>query len=120
MKAAEVRKHTLLELVEMIRVGETSSSELVGLLLDQIRATEERIRAYVTVNQGAMRQARRIDKEVKTGRKGVLSGIPISFKDNFETRGIRTTCSSEILREYVPNTDATVVNRLKAAGAIVL
>ncbi len=120
MKIAEVRKHTLLELVEMIMTSETSPSELVGLLLDQIRATDDRIRAYVTVSQDAMRQARRMDREVKTGRKGVLSGIPISFKDNFETRGIRTTCGSEILREYVPDRDATVVKRLKSAGVIVL
>lgn len=104
----------------MIRTGDTSSSELVSLLLDQIRATEDRIRAYVTINEGAMKQAKRTDREVRARRKGVLSGIPISFKDNFETRGIRTTCSSEILREYVPTTDATVVRRLKSAGAIVL
>jgi aspartyl-tRNA(Asn)/glutamyl-tRNA(Gln) amidotransferase subunit A len=104
----------------MLRMGETSPSELVALHLDQIRATEERIRAYVTINQNAMRQARRMDKKVKTGRNGILFGIPISFKDNFETRGIRTTCSSEILREYVPTTDATVVKKLKSAGIIVL
>ncbi|MDA4130814.1 MAG: amidase family protein, partial [Thaumarchaeota archaeon] len=113
----------MLELSKSIKRGDLSSLELFSILLEQIRRTEKKVKAYVTVCYKSARiQAEVSDRELKLpeSRKKVLLGIPLSFKDNFETKGIRTTCSSQILRNYVPKHDATVVARLKSQGAIVL
>jgi len=122
LKLTDLRNLTLLEISTLLARGEISSLELVELVLDQIDNTEDKIRAYVTVcGDGARKSAMLADKERKAGKKtGILHGIPISIKDNIETKGIPTTCSSKILSNYIPKSDATVVARLKSAGAIIL
>jgi aspartyl-tRNA(Asn)/glutamyl-tRNA(Gln) amidotransferase subunit A len=122
LRILELRKHTILGLSHLIERGDISSIELVNLLLEQIRRTDGKVKAYVTVcEKSAQTLAEAVDKQLKRGKtKNVLRGIPVSFKDNFETERIRTTCSSKILRNYIPKKDATAVARLKAAGAIVL
>lgn len=92
------------------------------LLLDQIRRTDDRLKAYVTVcEESAVKLAEAAEIQLAAGHDlGPLHGIPVSVKDLFETEGIRTTCGSKLMRDYVPKTDCTVVRRLKANGAIVL
>jgi aspartyl-tRNA(Asn)/glutamyl-tRNA(Gln) amidotransferase subunit A len=125
LKISELRALTLLEILDLLEKGETSSVELVNLLIDQIKRTDTKVRAYVTVcEKNAVEFATIADEKRKSekSKKGLplLHGIPVSFKDNIETKGVRTTCGSKILKNNIPKKDATVVARLKAAGAMVL
>jgi len=122
LRISELRFFTLPEISHLMARGDISSVELVNLVLDQINRTDGQVRAYVTIcRESALAAAEIKDKELRQGKsKQVLHGIPVSFKDNFETEGIRTTCSSKILRNYIPKKDATAVARLKEAGAIIL
>lgn len=122
LRISELKKLTLQEIAERIRSGQTSPSEIVRLLLDQIRRTDEKLKAYVTIcEESALRLAEAAELQVRAGHDlGPLHGIPISIKDLFETEGIRTTCGSKLMQDYVPRTDCTVVKRLKLNGAIVL
>lgn len=122
LKISELRKLTLLEIARAIREQETSSTEIVEVLLEQIRRTDSKIRAYVTVcGNSATKLAEVGDRQLRSGVDlGPLHGIPVAIKDNFETKGIRTTCGSMLLKDYLPSADCTAVKRLKSAGAIVL
>ncbi len=109
------------ELVEHLRNGSISAEDFIARMLERIGKYDERINAYITINSSALEEARRIDKEVKNGNgKGLLLGVPIAVKDNISTKGIRTTCASKILEDYIPVYDATVVSKLKAEGAIII
>jgi aspartyl-tRNA(Asn)/glutamyl-tRNA(Gln) amidotransferase subunit A len=94
----------------------------VRILGDQIRRTDDRVKAYVTLcEQSAYALAQAAELQLKMGHDlGPLHGIPVSIKDLFETKGIPTTCGSKLMQGYVPDTDCTVVERLKSSGAIVL
>ena len=99
-----------------------SSVELTQYFLDRIRRVDPRIKSYVTVSEElALEQARRADERIAKGEKITpLTGIPFSMKDCISTRGVRTTCSSKILENYVPQYNATVTNKLAEAGAVLL
>jgi aspartyl-tRNA(Asn)/glutamyl-tRNA(Gln) amidotransferase subunit A len=101
---------------------EISSVELTGAVLERIRTVDPRIRAYVTVSDElALEQARRADERLRSGEAITpLTGIPFAVKDCISTRGVRTTCSSKILENYVPQYNATVIDRLAAAGAVLV
>jgi aspartyl-tRNA(Asn)/glutamyl-tRNA(Gln) amidotransferase subunit A len=122
MKISELRKLTLLEIGRKIRSGETSPSEIVRLLLEQIHRTDDKLKAYVTVcEESASKLAEAAELQLSAGQDlGPLHGLPISIKDLYETEGIRTTCGSKLMQDYIPKTDSTVVKRLKLNGAIVL
>ena len=123
MKVSALRELTLAQIATKIRNGETSPTELIRLLLDQIRRTDDKVKAYVTVlgESELLGLAEAAELQLRSGHDfGQLHGIPIGIKDLFETAGIRTTCGSRLMRNYVPTTDCTVVSRLKSAGAIVL
>jgi aspartyl-tRNA(Asn)/glutamyl-tRNA(Gln) amidotransferase subunit A len=119
---SELRQLTLLQIAESIRNGETSPSEIVRLLLEQIRRTDDRVKAYVTVcEDNALKLAEAAEMQIKADHDlGPLHGIPVSIKDLFETKGVRTTCGSKLMQDYVPTVDCTVVERLKSSGAIML
>ena len=110
------------EIAQKIRNGETSPSEIVRLLLEQIRRTDDRLKAYVTVcEDSALKLAEAAELQLRAGCDlGPLHGLPISIKDLYETEGILTTCGSKLRQNYIPKTDSTVVKRLKLNGAIVL
>jgi aspartyl-tRNA(Asn)/glutamyl-tRNA(Gln) amidotransferase subunit A len=122
VKLSDLRRLTLREVAANIRNGKTSPVEITRLLLEQIRRTDEKLKAYVTVcEQSALRLAEAVEVQIKAGHDlGVLHGLPISVKDLFETEGVRTTCGSKLMQDYVPKTDCTVVKRLKSMGAILL
>lgn len=109
------------ELAELIGTGEVSSVEVVQAHLDRIEATNPRINAVVTLAGGALDAAKAADEERARGeRVGPLHGVPFTVKDGFDTAGVLTQRGSPIFAGRVPDTDATGVARLKAAGGILL
>jgi len=120
--AAELAFLPVGELAVLLRARKISPVELVRVYLERIERLNPRLRAYLKVpGQAAVEEARKAEREIVRGKwRGPLHGIPIALKDNIWTRGVRTTAGSKILADFVPGEDATVVTRLRAAGAIVL
>lgn len=112
----------LVEIVFGVSNGSLSASDVIEQHLARIDARESEIHAFNCVTADQARQdAANIDADVKAGKKvGVLAGVPIALKDNMCTRGVATTCSSRILEGWKPPYDATVVSKLRDAGAIIL
>ena len=107
---------------ELLRSRKVSSVELTMAALARIGRHNAELRAFLTVtDERAMEQARRADSELAAGRdRGPLHGLPVAVKDLFLTRGILTTAGSKIYEKYVPDHDAAVVEKLEAAGAVML
>jgi aspartyl-tRNA(Asn)/glutamyl-tRNA(Gln) amidotransferase subunit A len=107
---------------EAIRAREISPVSLLESCLARIETLEPRLNAFITVTADLAReQAREAEREIQAGRyKGPLHGIPVAVKDLFATKGIRTTAGSRILADWLPTEDATVVRRLREAGAVLL
>jgi aspartyl-tRNA(Asn)/glutamyl-tRNA(Gln) amidotransferase subunit A len=99
-----------------------SARELAAEYYKRIAAQNGELNAYLTLcEERAYKQADRVDAQVAAGKPlGPLAGVPVAVKDVISTRGIRTTCSSKILTNYIPPYDATTVTRLEAAGAVIL
>lgn len=116
--------HTLTahELADAMRRGEVSSRALTEDVLRRIESVEERVKSFLTLTpEQALEQARDVDERRARGEDlPPLAGIPIALKDNLCTRGVRTTCASRILQDWVPPYDATVVSRLRAQGAVLI
>jgi amidase len=113
---------SLSDTAKLIETGKVSPIEVTRQLLDRIGAVDGRLHGYVTVMADqAMASARTAEAEIRAGRyRGPLHGMPIGVKDLCYTRGVRTMAGTMVLADFVPEFDATVVARLKAAGAIVL
>ena len=113
---------TLADAAAEIQGGGLSPVELTELMLARIERLNPELVAYVTVaREEALADARAAEAEIRDGKyRGPLHGISLSIKDNIATRGIRTTAGSKVLEECVPDYDATVVARLRAAGAVIL
>jgi aspartyl-tRNA(Asn)/glutamyl-tRNA(Gln) amidotransferase subunit A len=100
---------------------EASARELTQAALDRIAAVDERVRAFLTVTEDeALAQASEADARIARGEGGPLTGVPVALKDNMCTRGVRTSCGSRMLESFVPPYDAHVVERLRAAGAVIV
>jgi aspartyl-tRNA(Asn)/glutamyl-tRNA(Gln) amidotransferase subunit A len=110
------------ELTAAYRRGETTPSAVTEAYLARIEKLDRRIGAYITVTaEEARAAAAAADRRYRDGTPlGPLDGVPLSIKDVFCTRGVRTTCGSRILERFVPPYDATLVARLAAAGAVML
>ena len=106
----------------LLRKKEISPSDLVAVALARIERFNPVVNAYITVlADRARRQARLADKQIRQSRaSSVLCGIPLSLKDNFATRGVRTTAGSAILSDFIPTKDSDVAEKLGRAGAILL
>jgi aspartyl-tRNA(Asn)/glutamyl-tRNA(Gln) amidotransferase subunit A len=119
MDAADL---TIAEAGARLRSGEIGAVELLEGVLRRASMTEAILHAYLTIDHhGARAAAEEADVTLAAGRDpGPLHGIPIALKDNMVTRGIETTCSSRILAGWLPPYDATVVERLRAAGAVIV
>lgn len=116
MKLNELTIH---ELQELLRDGITTSAEVTNAVFERVAAVEERVHSYITVLKDyAMKQAEEADTRIKAGKAGPLTGIPLAIKDILCTEGIRTTCGSHILHNFVPPYDATIIRKLKEAGAV--
>lgn len=113
---------TAAELGELIRKKAVSPVEVVEATLRRIEAVEGTLRAYMTLlADEALRAAKEAEAEIAAGHhRGPLHGVPVAVKDIVATRGVRTTAGSKILADWVPDYDATVIERLRAAGSILL
>ncbi|MUM16598.1 amidase [Mycobacterium sp. CBMA 623] len=113
---------SLLDVAKEIQHGRISPTELTSAMLDRISRLQPRLHAYVTVTEDlAMRQAAQAEQEIRQGRyRGPLHGMPIAVKDLIRTRDVRTTAGMSIYAHYTPDYDATVVERLRQAGAVLL
>lgn len=111
-----------IELAKVIRNQEAAASEVIEAFLAQIAAHNPALNAVVTLDEtGARRRAKQADDALAKGEVwGPLHGVPVTIKDVFETEGMRTTCGHKPLAANIPDEDATVVARLRRAGAIVL
>lgn len=116
----ELWQLSITEAAKQMQSRQISSRELIHAHLDRMGQVESQLRSFVTTtDEEALREADRIDQRRMEGEPlGPLAGIPIALKDVLCTRGVRTTCSSRMLEHFVPPYDATVVSRLREAGAI--
>jgi len=113
---------TITELHKLYASGEASPSDICREVLDRIEKDNDRLNAYVTINrESAIQRAAAMDADIQDAiRRAPLAGIPIAVKDNMCIEGVRTTCGSRILGNYVPPYTATAVKKLEEAGAIVI
>ncbi len=113
---------TIHELHDLLVKKEITSKEVTEALYRRIQEVDRKIGAYLLLTEeGAFRQADQVDRKIDRGEKiGDLAGVPIGLKDILCTKGIRTTCASKILEDYVPFYDATVVRKLKEKEAVIL
>lgn len=113
---------TIHELQKKLGAGEVSSVELTEAVFQRIASTEEEIRSFITLSaETAREEAKRADgRRTRKEAAPPLLGIPIAPKDIFLTKGIRTTCASKILGNFIPPYDATVIGKLKDAGAVIV
>lgn len=113
---------TALELGKKIKAGEITSPQATEAVIKQIKAVEEQVHSYVTLDEeGAMKRAKEVQAQIEVGTlTGPLAGVPAAIKDNMCTKGMRTTCSSKILENFVPTYTAEAVLNLEKAGAVIL
>lgn len=113
---------TALELGKKIKAGEITSPQATEAVIKQIKAVEEQVHSYVTLDEeGAMKRAKEVQAQIEAGTlTGPLAGVPAAIKDNMCTKGMRTTCSSKILENFVPTYTAEAVLNLEKAGAVIL
>ncbi|CAA7602395.1 glutaminyl-tRNA synthase (glutamine-hydrolysing) [Acididesulfobacillus acetoxydans] len=118
----DITAKTAVEMHDLLVAKEVSAVELTKAFIERIRAVEEKVSAYVSVSEDlALKQAGQVDARIARGETpGSLEGIPMGLKDNICTKGMRTTCSSKMLENFVPPFEATVTERLRKAGTICL
>jgi aspartyl-tRNA(Asn)/glutamyl-tRNA(Gln) amidotransferase subunit A len=110
---------TIHEAHQLLRNKKLSSVELTKACLERIRQLEPKLHALVTVtDEMALQQAEKADKLIAKGDTNPLTGVPVVIKDNMCTKGVRTTCSSRMLENFVPPYEATVVEKLNGCGAV--
>jgi len=113
----EIIEKGLKELSDIIKNKEVKPSEVAEAFLKRIEETDKEINAYITVIERCIDEAKKKDEgEVK----GPLCGVPLAIKDNINIEGVKTTCASKILENFIAPFDATVIERLKEAGALFL
>ncbi|SMH70713.1 Asp-tRNA(Asn)/Glu-tRNA(Gln) amidotransferase subunit GatA [Candidatus Nitrosotalea okcheonensis] len=110
------------EFTSQVKEGSISVEEFVAKTLDRIEKVDEQIHAFITVDsQNALEKARILDKKIKSKEKiGICFGLPMSVKDNICTAGLKTTCASKMLENFVAPYDATVISKLKSEDAIII
>ena len=113
---------TALQLGEKIRAGEVSAVEAAQAALDRMAALQPDNNAFITtLADHALAEAEAVQKKLAAGEElGPLAGVPMALKDNICTRGVKTSCASKILGDFTPPYDATLTERLRAAGSVLL
>ncbi|MFI6824055.1 Asp-tRNA(Asn)/Glu-tRNA(Gln) amidotransferase subunit GatA [Micromonospora sp. NPDC050187] len=118
----DLTRMTAAELAGLVASGETSAVEVTRAHLDRITAVDERVHAFLHVDtEGALAAARTVDERRAAGEElGPLAGVPVAVKDVLTTKGVPTTVGSKILEGWRPPYDSTIVERLRAAGTVML
>ncbi len=117
----ETIKFTIKELSEKLKNNELTSVEIVKAYLAQIKKVDGEIHAFLAMNNDVLKQAEESDKRRKKGATlSEIDGVPVAIKDVILTKGVTTTASSKMLENYIPVEDATVVKKLRDAGAIII
>lgn len=118
----ELYSLTLSEIAKKIKEKEVSIKEVLDSVFARIDEVEGKVEAYITLTrEEAYKRAEDLQKRIDAGEDiGILGGVPIAIKDNICTNGIKTTCASKMLENFIPIYDATVVEKLKEAGAIII
>ena len=116
-----ILKMSALEAGAAIKAGKTTSEEITGVFLNKIREENPRFNCYITICEDALDQARKADEDIKAGKlTGALAGVPVAIKDNICTKGVKTTCASRMLENFVPPYNATVMEKLQAQQPVIL
>jgi len=114
-------QYSLAQLSNMLSEGQISSIELTQYYLDRIDTLDKDLNSFISVNAaGALLQAKAADEQRAAGNASLLTGVPLAHKDIFCTEGIKTSCGSKMLDNFIAPYDATVVKKLKAAGMVTL
>lgn len=117
----ELFELTIHELHEKLKAKEVSSVEVTRAMLTRIEAVEPKIGSFITVTADrALSDAAEADRRIAAGEMELLTGIPLALKDIFLTEGIKTTCGSRILHNFVPPYSATAYEKLKQQGVVLL
>ena len=117
----ELIRKTIHEASADLKAKKVSSVELTKAVLDHLEKVEPKVQSFITVTrEGALKQAELADKLLASGKAEALTGIPLGIKDLLCTQGVRTTCGSKMLENFVPPYNATVVERLNEAGAVMV
>ena len=117
----ELKKQTLGSLREMLDTKQISAAELCKEYSDSIKAKDSDVLGYITVTDDeALKNAEKAQEIIDKGEAKALTGIPLAIKDNICTDGIRTTCASKMLENFVPPYDANVIEKLKAENYVLL
>ena len=112
---------TILEAHQWLKDKKCSSVELTNAILQRIEAVDPHVRAYITVcKEEALQAAKQADERIAKGDIDFLTGIPLSIKDLICTQGIKTTCASKMLENFIAPYDATVITKLKEKGAVII
>ncbi len=112
-------KISALEYVEEVKNGNISVEDFIGKTLERIDSVEDKLHAFLSINDKALDQARELDKQIKSGQDvGACFGMPISIKDNMCIKNSKTTCASKMLENFIAPYDATVISKLKKQNAI--
>ncbi len=120
--ASEICTKTLTEAAGLIKRRAVSPVDITRSMLDRIETVDRELHSYITVaSDFALKQAQQAEQEISKGHyRGPLHGVPLAVKDLIYTKDLRTTCASKILSEWVPDYNATVIDRLYGAGAVLL
>ena len=111
----------LKEIRDMLDKKEISAVELTEAYLDKIDKRDKKINSYITVcHDNALEDAKKAQDRIDSGDSDAFTGIPISVKDNICTLGVKTTCASHMLEDFIPPYDATVIEKLKKSGIVML
>ena len=118
----DILAYTALELADAIKSGKVTVEKALNATFEQIDKYDKDINAFITLNKAeAVKRAKEVQGQIKEGTlSGKLAGVPIAIKDNICTKGIRTTCASRMLENFVPMYSAEIVERLEKEGAIII
>ena len=118
---SDFHKKTITELSALLKSGEVTSVQLTEHFIARIKQHDNKLNCFITVTEEqALEAAKAADAEIKKGSAGPLTGVPVAHKDIFCTQGIKTSCGSKMLDNFVSPYDATVVTKLKQAGVVML
>ncbi|HEU5022356.1 MAG TPA: amidase, partial [Bryobacteraceae bacterium] len=115
-------RHTIQSIQEGLRAKKFSAVEIAREALEFAERENPKTNAYLTFSpERALAAAAEVDRKLAAGEEpGALAGVPVGVKDVIVTKGVRTTCASKILEHYIPPYDATAVQRMEAAGAVII